>query len=98
MSATNEYLTPAHANAYLQQADGIPHRHEGEAVVLELLPEKLSVVMDLGTGDGRLLALIKANKDVAQSIATDFSPTMLNHAPNPVRVRPNGRGHRTRLE
>lgn len=80
MPQTNEYKTAEHAEAYLNGADSIPHRHEGELVVLELLPDNLGRVLDLGTGDGRLLGYIKAHKMVRQGIATDFSAVMLRHA------------------
>jgi SAM-dependent methyltransferase len=73
----NLWSTAEHALAYLRQADTIPHRTEGEATLLDLLPARVNRVLDLGSGDGRLLALVKLARPDAEAVAVDFSPTML---------------------
>ncbi|NEO85232.1 MAG: class I SAM-dependent methyltransferase [Spirulina sp. SIO3F2] len=75
--ATNCWTTAAHALDYLARADRIPHRTEGEAAVLAQVPFGAKRILDLGTGDGRLLALLKCDRPQAQGIALDFSATML---------------------
>ncbi|BAZ21130.1 putative methyltransferase [Kalymmatonema gypsitolerans NIES-4073] len=77
MSQINLWNTAEHALRYLAKADQIPHRTEGEAVLLEHVPKTVKRILDLGTGDGRLLALLKIERSHVQSVAVDFSPTML---------------------
>jgi cyclopropane fatty-acyl-phospholipid synthase-like methyltransferase len=62
---------------YLRRADSIPHRVEGEATLLEFMPLEVKRILDLGSGGGRLLALMKAARPDAQFVGLDFSPTML---------------------
>lgn len=76
-STINEWASAEHALGYLARADAIPHRTEGEALLLELVPRGVRRILDLGTGDGRLLALLKIERPQAHAIALDFSPTML---------------------
>ena len=74
---TNEYAAPDFAKAYLARAGTLPHRGEGEAALLEALPGRVERVLDLGCGDGRMLALVLAARAGAQGVALDASPPML---------------------
>src|SRR5881227_3363537 len=74
---SNEWTTVEHALAYLAMADRIPHRTEGEAVLLEEVPGDAERILDLGSGDGRLLGLLLLARPAARGVALDFSPPML---------------------
>ncbi len=77
----NLWSSPSHATDYLGRADSIPHRSEGESTLLECIPTNTRRILDLGTGDGRLLALVKSwLSSRAESVAVDFSPSMLEAA------------------
>jgi len=73
----NLWGSPQHALEYLGRADSIPHRTEGEATLLECLPQHIHRVLDLGSGDGRLLGLVLLARPKISAIALDFSTTML---------------------
>ena len=62
-SHPNEWVSSEHALQYLARADSVPHRGEGEAVLLEFVPMDVGRILDLGTGDGRLLALLRAARE-----------------------------------
>jgi SAM-dependent methyltransferase len=87
----NEYASAEHALRYLSRVDSIPHRTEGEAALLEFIPRHARRILDLGTGDGRLLALVKIDHPDAEGIALDFSPTMLKAARERFKCEPKVR-------
>jgi len=73
----NLWQSTEHALDYLRHADSIPHRVEGEATLLEFLPADAHRILDLGSGGGRLLSLVKSARPEAEFVALDFSPAML---------------------
>jgi SAM-dependent methyltransferase len=84
-SNVNLWTSPDHAREYLGRADQISHRAEGEAALLEFIPGGTQRILDLGTGDGRLLALVRDNlarrgNATTDAVAIDFSPAMLEAA------------------
>lgn len=76
----NDYISSDHALAYLAKVDGIPHRAEGEAVLLSFVPASSKRILDLGTGDGRLLGLLHSHCPDAELVGIDSSPTMVKAA------------------
>ena len=81
--SVNLWASTDHARDYLERADSISHRSEGESALLEFVPAATRRILDLGTGDGRLLALVRqefvrqGQPDMV-AVAVDFSPAMLD--------------------
>ena len=80
MQSLNEYNSAEHALQYLAFADKIRHRAAGEAALLEFIPATTRRILDLGAGDGRLLALLRIERPESRGIAADLSPTMIESA------------------
>jgi tRNA (cmo5U34)-methyltransferase len=76
----NLWTSNEHVRDYLERADSISHRGEGESALLEFIPPGARRILDLGTGDGRLLALVRHAHPSTEAVAVDFSPTMLEAA------------------
>jgi tRNA (cmo5U34)-methyltransferase len=76
----NLWSESAWAQRYLRERDDIPHRMEGFAVLMELLPSAPRRVLDLGTGDGFTLGLVRSRYPNAQGVGLDFSAEMLERA------------------
>jgi len=76
----NLWTSNEHAREYLERADLISHRGEGESALLEFTPRGIKRILDLGTGDGRLLALVRRQHPATEAVAIDFSPAMLEEA------------------
>ena len=78
--ASEEWTDAAHVDHYLALADSVGHRAEGEGVLAEQVPRAARRVLDLGTGDGRLLALLQADRPAMRGVGLDFSELMLEAA------------------
>ena len=80
-SPKSEWQTKKHAFKYLSRAHRLPHRTEGERVLLDQIPHGVERVLDLGAGDGRLLSLVLAsNSSIKEGVALDFSDPMITKA------------------
>src|SRR5262245_24950979 len=87
--SVNLWVNEDHAAEYLARADTIPHRSEGEAALLEWLPTRAARVLDLGSGDGRLLSLVIDACAPTEAVALDFSSTMLDRLRDRFSARPH---------
>jgi tRNA (cmo5U34)-methyltransferase len=76
-----EWSSPGYASEYLEISESIPHKN-GEQVLLEYIPTDAKRILDLGTGDGRLIKLIRSKRQQQSPkfIVVDVSPTMLEKA------------------
>ena len=77
-----EWISAEHVGRYLERADEYPRRAEGESVLLAHVPGGAPRVLDLGTGDGRLLALLRRDRPAMLGVGLDFSALMLDRARN----------------
>ncbi len=73
-----EWSDPERVAEYLSRE--IPHRDTAEGLLVEALPGRVERVLDLGTGDGRLLALVCSRHKGAQGVGIDSSQPMLARA------------------
>jgi tRNA (cmo5U34)-methyltransferase len=76
----DEWGNPGRVAEYLSRE--IPHRAIAEEMLLEALPSRVERVLDLGTGDGRLLAAIRDHHPEALGVGIDISEPMLVRAAN----------------
>jgi SAM-dependent methyltransferase len=75
-----EWSDPEHAHRYLRRWASATEPDPGEATLLEMLPEGTRRILDLGTGDGRLLALLLDAIPDASGVGLDASQLMLDAA------------------
>ncbi len=75
---SDEWANQARVAEYL--AREIPHRQIAEKMLLAALPEQVERCIDLGTGDGRLLALARTRYPDVEAIGLDSSAAMLDRA------------------
>ena len=74
----SHWLTSWRVRQYLNRANNIPYRSDGEQVLLDFIPMSTRRILDLGTGDGRLIKLLRQKIPNIKCIGIDFSPHMLN--------------------
>ena len=75
-----EWGTEEHAGRYLKRADDYPHRAEADAALLEQVPREAHRILDLGTGDSRVLRLLSETRPEMTGVGLDISAPMLKTA------------------
>jgi len=78
--AASEWKKGEHVDHYLELVETVPRMAEGESVLLEQVPLATCRILDLGTGDGRLLAMVRADRPASVAVALDNSVPMLERA------------------
>jgi tRNA (cmo5U34)-methyltransferase len=74
---SEEWTNAEHIRRYLDRADQYPRRAEGDSVLLEHVPRDARRILDLGTGNGRLLSLLRIDRPDMLGVGLDFSEPML---------------------
>lgn len=73
-----EWRDADHARKWLSRRPGLPHVSGAEAMLAELLVEApVERILDLGTGGGHLIGLLRARWPDAAAVGLDLSPELL---------------------
>ena len=76
----NRWVDAEHARAYLAERKTIPYQSQAMTVLAEFVPADVERVLDLGTGDGITMALVRELRPRSNGVAVDFSDAMLAEA------------------
>lgn len=76
--AQDEWSDPGRVAEYLSRE--IPNRTTAEQMLLEALPARVERFLDLGSGDGRMVALVRSRHPEASAVGLDNSEPMLARA------------------
>jgi tRNA (cmo5U34)-methyltransferase len=76
----NLWRNAEHAVNYLEKRELIPRRAEAYGVLFEILPPRVTRVLDLGTGDGNTLQLVLDAYPGATGVGLDFQDEMHDRA------------------
>lgn len=76
----NRWVDAEHARAYLADRAAIPYQSQAMTVLAEFVPAEIERVLDLGTGDGITMALVRELRPRSNGVAVDFSDAMLAEA------------------
>jgi SAM-dependent methyltransferase len=72
---------PDKVHEYVGRVDRLTARRAGEAELVDALPNSVSRLLDLGCGDGRLIALVRAAREaLGDAVGLDNSPPMIELA------------------
>ena len=74
---SEEWTSAEHVRRYFGRSDQYPRRAEGDSVLLQHVPRDARRILDLGTGDGRLLSLLRVDRPEMLGVGVDFSELML---------------------
>jgi len=85
----NEWQSAEFAPAYVERGEQIAQRVSGEAALLDEIPPSVGRVLDLGSGNGRLLNLVLSARPGASGVALDFSPPLLEQLNSQFGAMPN---------
>jgi tRNA (cmo5U34)-methyltransferase len=73
-----EWLEPDRVEEWPSRRERLPHAPEAERLLVDhLIPERVERVLDLGTGEGHLLAAIAAERPGVEVVGLDISPAMV---------------------
>lgn len=76
----NRWVDAEHARSYLAHREAIPYQQQAMTVLAEFVPAEVERVLDLGTGDGITMALVRELRPRSSGVAVDFSDAMLSEA------------------
>ncbi len=76
-----EWRNPQWAEEWPVFREGLPHAAAAERMLLEhLVRDEVNRVLDLGTGDGRMIAVLRESRPHVAAVGLDLSPQLLAEA------------------